>query len=106
MVTAAETPTDAPPPAKTPAIALPPHEDRCASDAECGVTELDLDGPTACCFRCCTAHGGRRSWVKVFEATYKRAPNPDCRVTACACPMPPYVPKCVQGRCSLVYPPR
>jgi hypothetical protein len=91
---------------RTPAVALPRPDDRCASDGECGVTSLDLDGPTRCCFRCCSMHGGRRSWVEAFEAMCKSAPSPACTDSACACPSPPYLPKCIDGRCGLVFPPR
>lgn len=82
--------------------ALPPHADTCASDAECGVTSLDLEGPLTCCFRCCSMHGGRKDWTDAVEATCKAAHVP-CAPVACACPSPPFKPKCVSGRCTLVY---
>jgi hypothetical protein len=84
-------------------VVLPPKEDRCVSDAECGVTSLDLEGPTVCCFRCCSMHGGRKSWTDAVEAACKAAPGLHCPVVACACPSPPYKPKCVAGRCTLTY---
>ena len=40
-------------------IVLPPVEDACTNDADCGVTSLDLTGSSVCCFRCCSMHGAR-----------------------------------------------
>jgi hypothetical protein len=87
-------------------VVLPRREDACSSDAECGATELDLSGPTVCCFRCCSVHGGRKPWIESVEATCRAASKAACRDSACACPMPPFVPKCIEGRCGLVYPER
>ncbi|MFI5299388.1 MAG: hypothetical protein ACHREM_14940 [Polyangiales bacterium] len=61
-----------------------------------------MSGPTTCCFRCCSMHGGSRSWVESVEAACKAA-KPTCTPQACACPSPPYKPRCVEGRCGLTY---
>jgi hypothetical protein len=93
----------APKPPRPSAIVLPPMEDACAADDDCGVTSLDLSGPTVCCFRCCSMHGGSKSWVKRVESICQNAPGLKCQPAACACPSPPYKPKCVSGRCTLTY---
>lgn len=102
-------PAPTPPPVVTDAsnadgavVVLPPRTDSCTSDSDCGVTSLDLTGPTVCCFRCCTVHGGSKSWTDAIESICKSAPK-TCVDAACACPMPPYKPKCDAGRCILVY---
>jgi hypothetical protein len=87
-------------------IVLPRHEDACTTDGECGVTSLDVAGPTVCCFRCCSMQGGRKQWTDAVEAICKSAPGLTCSPVACACPSPPYQPKCIEGRCGLVYPRR
>src|SRR5450631_3495521 len=83
-------------------IALPKIETACTVDAECAVTSLDLVGPTTCCFRCCSITSGTKRWVTEVEATCTKA-APTCAPTACACPMPPYKPKCTAGKCVATY---
>ncbi len=83
-------------------IVLPKIETACSTDAECAVTSLDLVGPTACCFRCCSITPGTKRWVNEVEATCAKA-APTCAPTACGCPMPPYKPKCTAGKCVASY---
>ncbi len=85
--------------------ALPPHHDRCETDADCAVIHLHLEGKYACCHGCGTTTAGTSGWVAAVQrACRARVPSPNCYPLSC--PAGPQHGGCVAGRCrALVFPP-
>jgi hypothetical protein len=101
VAAAVATPADARPPKPT-APGLPPVEDACSSDAECGFTTLPLSGPHVCCGDQCGTTAGTKAWVKKLEAAcgaMARA-KADCPPMMCDAAIAPK-PRCQAGRCAL-----
>lgn len=102
------------PPAAPPATAagIPPVEDSCAADAECGYTAVPVAGPHACCDNQCGLLAVTKAYVKKLNTACKTftsarsAQHPgaaaaaDCPPMMCDAALTPK-PRCQAGRCVL-----
>lgn len=94
------------------AAGLPPVEDACAVDAECGYTSLPVAGPHACCDNQCGLLPVTKAYAKKLSiacrtfTSARSAQHPgaaaavDCPPMMCDAALTPK-PRCQAGRCVL-----
>lgn len=94
------------------AAGLPPVEDACAADAECGYTSLPVAGPHACCDNQCGLLPVTKAYAKKLSTacrTFTSARSAQHPGAAAAADCPPMMcdasvtpkPRCQAGRCVL-----
>lgn len=83
----------------SPARALPPHENACVDDADCGVLAVEIGGDKACCASCRTT-AGTRGWAAEVRNECAKIPPVGCYPLAC--PLGPTRPRCRDRRCIAV----
>lgn len=89
--TKAEAPPDPP--------SLPPVEDHCEADTNCGVTDLQQEGDHICCQGCGLATAGRVEWVEKVQSECRAYLVGRDTCLPLACPAGPSKAACVEGRC-------
>ena len=82
---------------------LPAVDARCASDADCGVTLVALEGDERCCYACGQSTAGNRAWLASLDRACRQVLADEKRTCAGRrCRSGPTRATCERGSCVVV----